>query len=59
MWILIITLGFSNMHGGVAIDTAEFSTQDKCKDAGYKWELSISTYKSEVKNAAKWICVEK
>ena len=68
MWILIITLAFSNMqgvwkggvgYGGAAIATAEFNTQGKCKAAGLRWENSISTYKSEIKDAAKWICVEK
>lgn len=68
MWILIITLAFSNTHmvykggagtGGAAIATAEFNTQGKCKAAGLKWENSISTYKPEIKDNAKWICVEK
>lgn len=68
MWILIITLAFSDMQmvfkggagaGGAAIATAEFSTEGNCKAAGYKWEVSISSYKSEIRNAAKWICVKK
>ena len=68
MLILIITLAFSNMHGvwkggagygGAGIATAEFSSECKCKAAGYKWELSISSYKNEIKDAAKWICVQK
>ena len=68
MWILIITLAFSNMEtvfkggagsGGAAIATAEFSSEGKCKAAGLRWENNISTYKSEIKKAAKWICVSK
>lgn len=68
MWILIITLAFSNIQGvynggagagGAAIATAEFSSEGKCKAAGYKWELSISKYKNEIKDAAKWVCVPK
>lgn len=64
MWILIMTLAFSNFQsyagsGGAAISTAEFSTEGKCKAAGLRWELSISTYKHEIKDAAKWVCVQK
>lgn len=68
MWILIITLAFSDIEsinhggagiGGAAVATAEFSSESKCKVAGLKWENSISKYKYEIKNAAKWICVEK
>ncbi len=68
MWILIMTLAFSDMQmvfkggagaGGAAIATAEFSSEGKCKAAGYKWELSISSYKSEIRDAAKWVCVQK
>lgn len=68
MWILIMTLAFSDMqmvykggagYGGAAIATAEFSSEGKCKVAGYKWETSISSYKSEIRDAAKWICVPK
>ena len=42
-----MTLAFSNMQivysrgaaggGGAAIATAEFSSEGKCKKAGYKW----------------------
>lgn len=32
---------------------------EKFKAAGLRWENSISTYKSEIKDAVKWICVEK
>lgn len=68
MWILIMTLAFSNMqsvykggagYGGAAVATAEFRTEDKCKAAGLRWELSITTYKHEIKDAAKWVCVPK
>ena len=64
MWILIMTLAFSNMQsyggaGGAAVATAEFSTEGKCKAAGYKWEASIIKYDSEIKDTAKWICVQK
>jgi hypothetical protein len=68
MWILIITFAFSNMqgvwkggagYGGAGIAMAEFSSEGKCKAAGYKWELSITSYKSEIKDAAKWVCVPK
>lgn len=68
MWILIITLAFSDMQsvynggagaGGAAIATAEFSTEGNCKDAGHRWENSISKYEPEIKDAAKWICVKK
>jgi hypothetical protein len=66
MWILIMTLAFANVQmvntagaGGAAIATAEFSSQGKCKAAGYRWELSITKYKQEIKDAAKWVCVEK
>ena len=65
MWILIMTLAFSNIQygsagtGGAAIATAEFSTQGKCKAAGLRWEASIIKYDSVIKDNAKWICVEK
>lgn len=68
MWILIITLAFSQAQweykkgagmGGAAIATAEFQTEGKCKAAGLRWENSISTYKHEIKDAAKWVCVQK
>lgn len=68
MWILIMTLAFADMqtvfksgagYGGAAISTAEFNTEGKCKSAGLKWEISISNYKHEIKDAAKWICVQK
>lgn len=64
MWILIITLAFSNFQGhggsgGAAVATAEFSTEGRCKAAGLRWELSISTYNHEIKDAAKWVCVQK
>lgn len=68
MWILIMTLAFSHTqmmykggagYGGSAVATAEFSTEGKCKAAGLRWELSITTYKHEIKDAAKWVCVQK
>lgn len=68
MWILIMTLAFADMqtvfkggagYGGAAISTAEFSSEGKCKAAGNKWEISISNYKHEIKDAAKWVCVQK
>lgn len=68
MWILIMTLAFSHTqmmnkagagYGGAAVATAEFSSESKCKAAGLKWESSISKYTYEIKNSAKWICVEK
>jgi hypothetical protein len=68
MWILIITLAFSHTqmmykggagYGGSAVATAEFSTEGKCKAAGLRWEASIMKYDSKIKDAAKWICVEK
>lgn len=39
MWILIMTLAFSNFQGyggagGAAVATAEFNTAGKCKAAG-------------------------
>lgn len=64
MWILIITLAFSNFQGyggsgGAAVATAEFNTEGKCKAAGLRWEASIMKYDSNIKDTAKWICVEK
>ena len=68
MWILIMTLAFSNLQGlnnggagagGAAVATAEFSTEGKCKAAGYKWEASIIKYDYKIKETAKWICVQK
>ena len=64
MWILIITLAFSNFQsysgaGGAAVATAEFSSESKCKDAGLKWEASIMKYEFKIKDTAKWICVQK
>ena len=64
MWILIITLAFSNFQGyggagGAAVATAEFNTEGKCKAAGLRWEASIMKYDSKIKDGAKWICVEK
>lgn len=58
-----MTLAFSNFQGnggtgGAAVATAEFNTAGKCKAAGLKWEASIMKYDAEIKNAAKWICVE-
>ena len=61
MWILIMTLAFHTSGigaGGAAIATAEFNTLGKCKAAGLRWENSISTYNTPIKEAAKWICVE-
>lgn len=63
MWILIMTLAFSNFQGyggsgGAVVATAEFNTAGKCKAAGLKWEASIMNYDAKIKNAAKWICVE-
>jgi len=59
-----MTLAFSNFQGhggsgGAAVATAEFSTEGRCKAAGLRWELSISTYNHEIKDAAKWVCVQK
>ncbi len=63
-----MTLAFSNIqgfnnggagYGGAAVATAEFSTEGKCKAAGLRWELSITTYNHEIKDAAKWVCVQK
>ena len=58
MWILIITLAFSNMqsvyNGGAGAGGAAIA-----KDAGHRWENSISKYEPEIKDAAKWICVKK
>lgn len=68
MWILIMTLAFSDMQmvfkggagaGGAAIATAEFSTEDKCKAAGLRWEVSIMKYDYKIKDSAKWVCVQK
>ena len=64
MWVLIMTLAFSNFQGyggsgGAAISTAEFSSEGKCKAAGYRWEASIVKYNADIKNAAKWVCVQK
>lgn len=65
MWILIITLAFSNFQGyggafaAAAVATAEFNTEGKCKAAGFKWEASIVKYDSKIKDAAKWVCVQK
>lgn len=64
MWILIITLAFSNFQGyggsgGAAVATAEFSSEGKCKAAGFKWEASIVKYDIKIKDTAKWICVQK
>lgn len=68
MWILIMTLAFSNMQevyrggagaGGAAVSTAEFSSEGKCKAAGIRWEASIMSYDAKIKDAAKWICVQK
>jgi len=63
MWILIMTLAFSNFQGyggagGAAVATAEFNTAGKCKAAGIRWEASLMKYGAEIQNAAKWICVE-
>ena len=63
MWILIMTLAFSNFQGyggsgGAAVATAEFNTASKCKAAGLKWEASLMKYDSKIQNSAKWICVE-
>jgi hypothetical protein len=57
-------LAFSNFQGycclgGFAGATAEFNTEGKCKAAGLRWEASIMKYDSKIKDAAKWICVEK
>lgn len=63
-----MTLAFSNMQevyrggagaGGAAISTAEFSSEGKCKAAGLRWEASIINYDAKIKDAAKWICVQK
>lgn len=59
-----MTLAFSNFHsyagsGGAAVATAEFSTEGKCKAAGLRWEASIINYDAKIKDAAKWICVQK
>lgn len=64
MWILIMTLAFSNFQsyagsGGAAVSTAEFNTEGKCKAAGLRWEASIMNYDAKIKDAAKWICVQK
>ena len=68
MWILIMTLAFADIqdvwqggagYGGAAIATAEFSSEDKCKAAGLRWEASIMKYDYKIKDSAKWICVEK
>lgn len=63
-----MTLAFADMqtvfkggagYGGAAISTAEFNTEGKCKSAGLKWEASIMKYDFKIKDAAKWICVQK
>ena len=64
MWILIMTLAFSNFQGyagsgGAAVSTAEFSSEGKCKAAGYRWESSIVKYDADIKNDAKWVCFQK
>lgn len=68
MWILIMTLAFSHTqmmykggagYGGAAVSTAEFSSEGKCKAAGLRWEASIMSYDAKIKDAAKWICVQK
>ena len=49
MWILIMTLAFSNFQGYAGSGGA----------AVYKWESSIVKYDADIKNAAKWVCVQK
>lgn len=68
MWVLIMTLAFADIqgvwqggagYGGAAIAPAEFSSEGKCKAAGLRWEASIIKYDADIKNAAKWVCVQK